>query len=58
MLQEEIQTVKDREEYKNLYPNKGDYNNIGNYKLLFNWNRYHKGEPILTLGPNCMPFLI
>jgi hypothetical protein len=58
MLQEEIQTVKDREEYINLYHKKGGYNNIGNYKLLLNWNSYNNGEPILTIGPNCKPATI
>lgn len=45
--------MKKKEEYRSTYINKGEFNTLGNYKLL--WNDYHLGEAFLTLGPNCTP---
>lgn len=40
-----------RESYRLKYLENDNENPLGNYKLVM--TDYHKGDPFLTLGPNC-----
>jgi len=51
-IREEQKRQKRMEDYRNTYIKQGEFQSLGNYKNI--WNDYHQGEPLLTIGPNCI----